>query len=185
MSLRVISGSAKGRKLKDPPGKTTRPVTDKVKQAVFNIIGQDVIDSTWWDVFGGTGAIGIEALSRGASFVRFCELNRLPLEIINSNLQICGFSENAEVIRTDAFKMLTSSPDRKFDYIYIAPPQYHGLWIQSLTILDENASWLEEDGWILVQINPVEEINIPLRNLTRFDERKYGSTKLLFYQLSN
>ena len=84
MTLRVISGKAKGRKLKSVPGETTRPVTDRVKEALFNILAGDVTDSRWWDLFAGTGAIGIEALSRGASFVRFTDLNRAPIETINS-----------------------------------------------------------------------------------------------------
>ena len=71
MTLRVIAGSARGRKLKSVPGDTTRPVMDRVKEALFNILSGDVLDSNWWDLFAGTGAIGIEALSRGASFVRF------------------------------------------------------------------------------------------------------------------
>ena len=75
MTVRVISGSAKGRKLRSVPGDVTRPVMDRVKEALFNILAGDVIDSKWWDVFGGTGAIGIEALSRGASFVRFSDLH--------------------------------------------------------------------------------------------------------------
>ncbi len=65
LSLRVIGGSAKGRRLKSVPGDMTRPITDRVKEALFNIIGMDVLDSEWWDMFGGTGAVGIEALSRG------------------------------------------------------------------------------------------------------------------------
>ena len=73
MSLRVISGKAKGRKLKSVAGDTTRPITDRVKESLFNIISGDVIDSNWWDMFGGTGAVGIEALSRGAAFVRFTD----------------------------------------------------------------------------------------------------------------
>jgi 16S rRNA (guanine(966)-N(2))-methyltransferase RsmD len=124
MSLRVIAGKAKGRKLKSVPGDTTRPVTDMVKEALFNILAGDVIDSHWWDLFGGTGAIGIEALSRGASFVRFSDLNRLPVEIIRQNLSSTGFANLAEVRREDSFKRLSSSPDHKFDYLYIAPPQY-------------------------------------------------------------
>ena len=67
MTLRVISGTAKGRKLKSVPGDTTRPITDRVKESLFDILAGDVVDSTWWDVFAGTGAVGIEALSRGAS----------------------------------------------------------------------------------------------------------------------
>jgi 16S rRNA (guanine(966)-N(2))-methyltransferase RsmD len=76
MTLRVIAGKAKGRKLRSVPGDTTRPVTDRVKEALFNILAGDLIDSRWWDLFAGTGAIGIDALSRGAAFVRFSDSNR-------------------------------------------------------------------------------------------------------------
>ena len=87
--LRVIAGIAKGRKLKTVPGDTTRPVTDMVKEALFNILGSDVLDSRWWDLFGGTGAIGIEALSREAAFIRFTDINRLPIDI---NRQLISIS---------------------------------------------------------------------------------------------
>ena len=85
MTLRIIAGTAKGRKLKSVPGDTTRPITDRVKEALFNILAGDVIDSVWWDMFGGTGAVGIEALSRGAAFVRFTDLNRMPVDTIKAN----------------------------------------------------------------------------------------------------
>ncbi|MBI4731613.1 MAG: 16S rRNA (guanine(966)-N(2))-methyltransferase RsmD [Chloroflexi bacterium] len=182
MSLRVISGKAKSRRLKDVPGDTTRPVTDMVKQALFNILGADVIDSNWWDLFGGTGAIGIEALSRGAAFVRFSELNRLPVETIKSNLQITGFTAQAEIRRGDAFTMLSITPDRQFDYIYIAPPQYREMWSKTLLELDANPGWLSEGAWVVVQIHPREEHDVELTHLERFDERKYGSTLLIFYE---
>ena len=78
MSLRVISGSARGRRLKSVPGETTRPITDRVKEALFNILGADVQGSEWLDLFAGTGAVGIEAISRGARFVRFVDRNRNP-----------------------------------------------------------------------------------------------------------
>ncbi len=181
-SLRVISGTAKGRRLKDVPGDTTRPVTDMVKQALFNILGADVIDSNWWDLFGGTGAIGIEALSRGAVFVRFSELNRLPVETIKYNLQHCDFLEWAEVRRGDAFTMLSAPPDRAFDYVYIAPPQYKKMWSKALIALDANPGWLSEGAWVVVQIHPREEHAVDLNILERFDERRYGSTMLLFYK---
>jgi 16S rRNA (guanine966-N2)-methyltransferase len=180
-SLRVISGKAKGRRLKDVPGDTTRPVTDKVKQALFNILGADVQDSVWWDLFGGTGAIGIEALSRGASFVRFSELNRLPIEIIKANLQTTGFTSQAEIRRGDAFAMLVAPPDRQFDYIYIAPPQYKEMWSKAILYLDANPGWLSEGAWVVAQIHPREEHQVELENLERFEERKYGSTMLIFY----
>lgn len=182
MSLRVISGSAKGRRLKDVPGDTTRPVTDRVKEALFSILYRDVEDSSWWDLFGGTGAVGIEALSRGAAFVRFNDLNRLPVEVIKSNLQACGFAEKAEVRRGDAFSMLAAAPDRAFDYIYIAPPQYKEMWSKALALLDGNPGWLSEGAWVIVQIDPREYQKLEWKHLEEFDQRKYGSTLLVFYQ---
>ena len=182
MSLRVISGSAKGRKLKDVPGDTTRPVTDMVKEALFDIIAGDVLDSTWWDIFGGTGAVGIEALSRGAAFARFSELNSLPIQTIKANLETTGFSLQAEVRRGDAFSMLSAAPDRAFDYIYIAPPQYKEMWSQALELLDANPGWLGDDPEVIIQIHPREYKEMELKNLVEFEQRKYGSTLLVFYE---
>lgn len=180
--LRIIAGKAKGRKLKSVPGDTTRPVTDMVKEALFNILGGEVIESSWWDVFGGTGAIGIEALSRGAAFIRFSDLNRLPIETIKENLAICGFSQQSEVKRGDAFAMLHAEPERQFDFVYIAPPQYKEMWSQALKLVDENPAWLSDSGEIIIQIHPREYQDVELVCLQKFDERKYGSTLLVFYE---
>jgi 16S rRNA (guanine(966)-N(2))-methyltransferase RsmD len=183
MSLRVISGTAKGRKLKDVPGDTTRPVTDMVKEALFNILAGDVLDSVWWDLFAGTGAIGIEALSRGASFVRFSDLNRLPIDTIQANLETTGFSSQAEIRRGDAFSMLEAAPTRPFDYVYIAPPQYKEMAFKALQILDANPGWLNDEGaWVIVQIHPREYRKLELISLEEFEQRKYGSTLLVFYE---
>jgi len=180
--LRVIAGKAKGHKLKVVPGDTTRPVTDMVKEALFNILGTDVIDSRWWDVFGGTGAIGIEALSRDAEFIRFTDMNRLPIETIKENLRTCGFDKQAEVRRGDAFLLLKSLPDSQFDYIYLAPPQYKEMWSKALELLDFNPGWLSSSGEIIVQIHPREYKEMEFINLHKFDERKYGSTLLIFLE---
>jgi len=182
VTLRVISGIAKGRRLKSVPGDTTRPVTDRVKESLFDILFRDVEDSVWWDLFGGTGAIGIEALSRGAEFVRFSDLNRLPVETIKANLELCGFSPKAEVKRGDAFAMLAAPPERVFDYVYIAPPQYKEMWSKALALVDENPGLLSEGAWVIVQIHPREYQEIALKHLEKFDERKYGSTLLVFYE---
>jgi len=182
MSLRVIAGKAKGRKLKSVPGDTTRPITDRVKEALFNIIAGDVVNSNWWDLFAGTGAVGIEALSRGASFVRFSDANRAPIETIRFNVEHCGFGSQAEIRRADAFAYLASSPDRTFEYIYIAPPQYQEMWAKALEFLDENMGWLAEDSWVIAQIAPKEYKPLTLENLQEFEQRKYGSTLLVFYE---
>lgn len=182
MTLRVIAGKAKGRRLKSVPGDTTRPVTDRVKEALFNILAGDVVDSRWWDLFAGTGAVGIEALSRGAAFVRFTDSNREPIETIRSNVEHTGFSRQSEIRRGDAFTLLSRGADAQFEYIYIAPPQYKEMWEKALELVDEDTRWLSEDGWAIVQIDPREYKKLALENLEEIEQRKYGSTLLLFFE---
>jgi 16S rRNA (guanine966-N2)-methyltransferase len=182
MTLRVIAGKAKGRKLKSVPGDTTRPVTDRVKEALFNILAGDVVDSRWWDLFAGTGAIGIEALSRGATFVRFTDANREPIETIRFNVEHTGFASQSEIRRGDAFTLLSRGADAQFEYIYIAPPQYKDMWEKALELVDEDVRWLSEDGWVIVQIDPREYKKVPLEKLEEIEQRKYGSTMLIFYE---
>jgi 16S rRNA (guanine(966)-N(2))-methyltransferase RsmD len=180
--LRVISGSARGMKLRDVPGDSTRPITDMVKEALFNIIGPDIDGSSIWDLFSGTGAVAIEALSRGASYAKISDNNRNAIQTIQSNLIHTRLAEKAKVIKGDAFNLLRVVPDREFDYIYIAPPQYKDMWKEALTILDEHPEWLLDDGWVIVQIHPREFAKLELSNLEKFDERKYSNTLLVFYQ---
>jgi 16S rRNA (guanine966-N2)-methyltransferase len=179
--LRIIGGKARGRKLKAVPGDTTRPITDRTKESLFNIIGGDIEKASFLDLFAGTGSVGIEALSRGAQYVRFIDMLRPAIETIKSNLETTGLKEGFNVILTDAFHFLPKSPDRKFDYVYIAPPQYKKLWKKALLLLDKNFNWLSEESWVIVQIHPIEYEDHQLDHLVLFDQRKYGSTLLLFY----
>jgi 16S rRNA (guanine966-N2)-methyltransferase len=180
--LRVIGGKARGRKLKSVPGDTTRPVTDQVKEACFNILGADIQGASLLDLFAGTGSIGIEALSRGAALVRFVDLSRLPLETVRYNLAHTGLGNGAQVLRADAFVLLERPPDQAFDYVYIAPPQYQGMWKRALLALDAHPGWLSEDAWVIVQIHPVEYEPMDLQSLVEFDQRKYGGTLLAFFE---
>ena len=184
MSLRVIAGKAKGRKLKTVDGDTTRPITDRAKESLFNVLGVDVIDSTWWDLFAGTGAVGIEALSHGAAFVRFSDLNRAPIETIRFNISHCQFEAQSEIRHADAFAYLAAQPDKAFEYIYIAPPQYKEMWIKALELLDDNMDWLANDGWVVAQISPREyRTSKPvLKNLEDFEQRQYGNTIFILYR---
>jgi 16S rRNA (guanine966-N2)-methyltransferase len=179
--MRVISGTAKGRELQSVPGDLTRPITDRVKEALFDIIGPDVWGSRWWDLFAGTGAVGIEALSRGAAFALLTELNRLPLETIQKNLAATRLSDRADVSRADAFALIGSTPARQFDYLYVAPPQHKGMWDRALIGLDANPGWLGDDAWVVAQIDPKEYAALALENLGEFDQRRYGTTLLVFY----
>ncbi|MBN2256526.1 MAG: 16S rRNA (guanine(966)-N(2))-methyltransferase RsmD [Anaerolineaceae bacterium] len=179
---RIIAGSARGIRLKAVPGDTTRPITDRVKESLFNIIGSDVINSSWLDLFAGTGSVGIEALSRGAGFTQFLDKERNAINTINKNLQSTHLSNRGKVIHIDSFDFIKGPPSRKFDYIFIAPPQYHGMWLKALNTLDANADWLAPNGWIIVQIDPVEYQEATSSNFTEFDQRRYGSTLLLFFR---
>jgi 16S rRNA (guanine(966)-N(2))-methyltransferase RsmD len=180
--LRVISGSARGRKLKLVPGDTTRPISDRVKEALFNILRNEIPGCKMLDLFAGTGSVGIEALSRGATFVRFIDKNKTAVNTIIQNLEITGLEGGAEVLLIDAFDLISRSPDHAFDYVYIAPPQYHGLWRRTLVALEDSPDWLVEDGWIIIQIDPKEYEQVSLNNFSEFDQRKYGNTSLIFYE---
>ena len=180
--LRVIAGKARGRKLRMVPGQSTRPITDRVKESLFNIIGQDIHSARLMDLYAGTGSVGIEALSRGADYVLFIDLDRFAVNTVKENLELTGLGEKAEVLRTDAFALLERVLDRRFDYVYVAPPQYQGLWKRALLALDAQPTWLSEDGWVIVQIHPKENEPVELQHLEEFDRRQYGSTLLLFYR---
>lgn len=183
--MRVIAGKAKGRQLRSVPGDSTRPITDRTKEALFNIIGADIEGASFLDCFAGTGSVGIEALSRGASFVRFYDLNRKAIQTIQENLRLTGLTKDAQVIQADVLRELEKPADRAFDYIYVAPPQYQRLWSKTLEVIDRNVGWLSEDGWCIVQIHPLEYENLAeisiIQQLAEFDRRKYGSTLLVFY----
>lgn len=178
---RIISGKARGIRLQDVPGDITRPVTDRVKEAFFNILSTDIVEASFLDLFGGTGSIGLEALSRGAKSCTFVDLNSAAINTIKTNLKTTKLEPNARVHQIDAFRFLDSSQSEKYEYIYIAPPQYKDMWSKALKMVDQKMDLLSEDGWVIVQIHPVELSEVELVNLHEFDRREYGSTVLLFY----
>lgn len=178
--MRVIAGKAKGRKLYSVRGAGTRPITDRAKTSLFNILGDDIIASRFLDLFAGTGQVGIEALSRGAEQAVFVEKGTAALRTIRANLRLTELDAAAQVIRADVFRYLLTTPT-PFDYIYVAPPQYRELWMQTLQVLDRHPAWLAEDGWVIAQIHPHEYRSLELRTLDIFDQRKYGSVMLCFY----
>jgi 16S rRNA (guanine966-N2)-methyltransferase len=184
--MRVVSGSAKGRKLKAPKTPGTRPVMDRVKTALFDILAGDVRDTRFLDLFAGTGSIGIEALSRGAASATFVELGAEALRCVRENLAITGFTNRAEVMRADVFLFLASAhaAGGRFDIVYVAPPQYKGMAARTLAQLDA-APVTEPGGLVIAQVHPTERAelaDLALLHLRPYDERRYGSTLLLFYE---
>jgi 16S rRNA (guanine(966)-N(2))-methyltransferase RsmD len=182
--MRVIAGSAKGHKLQPVPGDTTRPITDRAKEAVFSILGDWLLDARVLDLFGGTGAVGIEALSRGAAFAHFVERNRKAVQTIHANLQHTKLAARGQVEQGDSFAFLQSYRGEPFDLIYIAPPQYQGLWQKALVSVDQRPPLLAPFGAVIVQIHPREDVPVALTRLEEYDRRQYGSTLIIFYAAS-
>ena len=182
--MRVITGSAKGRKLQPVPGDSTRPITDRAKEALFSILGYWIEGKRVLDLFGGTGAVGIESLSRGAAFAHFVDMNRKAVETIRANLRHCRLEADAHVERADSFTMLKNYRGEPFDLLYVAPPQYQELWRKALLLIDSRPELLAPDGEVIVQIHPREDGPVDLQFLQEYDRRKYGSVLLLFYAAS-
>ena len=195
--MRVVTGEAKGRKLKGPKTPGTRPIIDRVKTALFDILSTRVEDARFLDLFAGVGSVGIEALSRGAASATFIEMNYSVLKLVRENLKITGLGDRAETLHTDAFKFLQpysfvyqtrpEGQQREYDIIYVAPPQYHEMAARALHMLN-HSRLVPDDGMIIVQIHPKERsvvVAVPLTRLILTDERRYGSTLLLFYEVDS
>lgn len=186
MSLRVIAGSARGTRLKAVPGNSTRPIMDRVKEALFSIIGAQIRGAAFLDIFAGTGSVGIEALSRGASQALFVETDRAAISTIHANLERSKLADKARVIRRSAFAVLDAAPDQDFDFIFVAPPQYRGLWLKTLRALDKNEAWHDANCLVIVQIDPSElEPELKFARLQLVDQRSYGRTMLLFWRFAD
>jgi 16S rRNA (guanine966-N2)-methyltransferase len=182
--MRVIAGSAKGRKLKSVPGESTRPILDRIKENLFNILGSQVRESRWLDLFAGTGSVGIEALSRGAAYCLFVDNSRAAIRTIRENLEHTRLADRGEVLRENAYRFLQKEPDEEdaFDVVYIAPPQYKDMWLKALKLIDAQPGWLIPNGLVIVQIDPKEYEEVQLRRFYLYDQRSYGNTLLCFYE---
>jgi 16S rRNA (guanine966-N2)-methyltransferase len=179
--VRVIAGTARGIRLASVPGESTRPITDRVKESLFDILGGFVEGARVLDLFAGTGSVGIEALSRGAREVVFVERDRRAIATVRRNLEATHLADRAHMVAGDAFAYVAQPPPEPFDLIYIAPPQYKRLWVQALQAVDR-PGYLTPEGLAIVQVFPKEDEPVPLQQLERTEERKYGSTLLIFYE---
>ena len=174
--MRVITGTAGGRKLKSPNGNAVRPTTDHVKQAIFNILQYDMEGRRVLDLFGGTGQMGIEALSRGAREAVFVDSSRTSVLLIRENLKLCGFK--ADVLLTDALSYLQRG--EKFDIIFVDPPYDAGLYgpvLERINAVDN----LNEGGIIICEARAgtvLPEMKPPYEKLR---ERRYGSVTIALY----
>lgn len=178
--MRIISGKARGTKLFTLEGESTRPTLDRVKEALFSIIMNKIQDSEVLDLFAGSGALGIECLSRGAKSAILCDNSREAIKVINSNLEKTRLKEQAKVLNEDFKKCLYKLEGQKFDLIFLDPP-YKSNYIQLSVkqILEQNL--LKEDGLIIAETDR-EEVIEQIKNIdiSIEDIRYYGRAILVF-----
>ncbi|HEY7430866.1 MAG TPA: 16S rRNA (guanine(966)-N(2))-methyltransferase RsmD [Streptosporangiaceae bacterium] len=177
--VRVIAGVAKGRRLRPPPAGGTRPITDRAKESLFNILAPRIAGRSFLDLFAGTGSVGIEALSRGAGRATFVERSARAAANIHHNLAITGQAGQAEVVTRDVFGYLREPPT-PFDVIFMAPPQWRGLWPKAVALLDREPGWLAGGGLVVVQHDPAESTELGTHRLRVCDERSYARVRFTF-----
>ena len=178
--MRVITGKARGVVLKTPDGMATRPTADRVKEAIFNIIQFDVPTSRVLDLFGGTGQLGIEALSRGAKFAVFVDEREDACRLIRENLKRTKFETNARVIRSDYMAYLRSCKD-KFDIVFLDPPYAEVFLENSLKMITE-IDILQSSGIIVAERPIGKELPWDFPGFERSKDYKYGKTLITIYK---
>ena len=189
--MRVVAGSARGKKLLLVPGHGTRPILDRVKTALFDILRPQISGMDVLDLFAGSGSVGIEALSQGAAHCTFIDRGRQAVATIKRNLAVTGLADRALVRHTDALRYLRES-NRSFDLIYVAPPQYKNLWVEVMQqiairpeVLRHPSAPSEEQpgpGLAIVQIDPKEYESLDLEAVRESRQKRYGNTLLVFFE---
>ena len=174
--MRVISGSARGRRLRELQGMDTRPTTDKVKESLFNIIQFEIEGRRVLDLFGGTGQLGIEALSRGADHCTFVDMRKEAAALIRENLRLTGLSERSRVVQGDALSFLSSCGE-KFDVILLDPPYHTELLEKSVERITE-FDILREHGIMICESAAERELPALPPPYERGREYRYGKIRL-------
>ena len=182
--MRIISGTARGTKLFTLEGETTRPTLDRVKESMFNIIQNEVQNSIFIDLFSGSGAIGLEAASRGAKRVILCDKSKQAINIINKNIEKTHLKEKVELYNLDYELLLKTKIKEQPDIIYIDPPYKSDFAINAVNIILENGL-VSEHATIIIETDEEEKI---LRELEKIeikitDKRKYGRAILIFLKI--
>lgn len=174
--MRIITGTARGTKLISLDA-GTKPLSDRAKSALFSIIGEKVVGSTILDLYAGSGALGLESLSRGASYAIFVDIARKAIESVELNIAKCHFENKADIVQYDAIKYVSKFTDEKFDIIFISPPypdvKFH---------IVKKAQELVAPNGILIFEHHKDDNFAPLELLEKVDDRSYGIVKFEFYK---
>ena len=182
--MRIISGTARGTKLFTLEGQTTRPTLDRVKESIFNIIQSQIINSNFLDVFSGSGAIGLEAASRGAKKVILCDKSKDAINIINKNIEKTHLKEKIELYNLDYETLLKNKIKEKMDIIYIDPPYNSNFAIKTVEyIIEKNIA--DKNSTIIIETDSEEKILEELKkiDIEITDKRRYGRATLIFIKI--
>lgn len=180
--MRVISGIAKGTKLNSIESMSTRPTLDRVKEPLFSIILSYIEDANVLDLFAGSGALGIETLSRGAKKCTFCDKSYEAIKMLKQNLQKTRLEEKSNIINKDYKKCLESINNEQFDIIFIDPPYKQNIGVDAIKIIVNN-NILAKDGIIILETDEEQRDLKQLKEVEKLeikDVRKYGRVKLIF-----
>ncbi|MBI5194029.1 MAG: 16S rRNA (guanine(966)-N(2))-methyltransferase RsmD [Nitrospirae bacterium] len=182
--LRIIGGKLKGKLLNVPNGNRIRPTSDKVRESLFNILDTDIITgSRFLDLFAGSGAVGIEALSRGAQFVTFVESDIKHIKILRENLNTCNLFQQSEVISSDIYKLIESLSfkERPFDVVFADPP-YN---ISNIDILLQKITTnvnIPDYGVLVIEHSSRILLAGTMKEFNKYRDYKYGDTTLTVYR---
>lgn len=184
--MRVVSGRFKGKTLKAVPGQSTRPTTDKVKEAIFNMIGPYFDGGICLDLFAGSGGLGIEGLSRGLDKGIFVDIDGKAIQTIKSNVETCKCDDRVEIYRTDYKRALKALVKREivFDYIFLDPPYHKKILIDILQFINEN-QLLQPSGAIICEHSHQFDLPDRIEGLRKTKEETYGIISISIYQYEN
>lgn len=181
--MRIVSGNIKGLRLKSVPGQSTRPTTDKVKESIFNMIGPYFDGGMVLDLYAGSGAIGLEALSRGMEKAIFVDRDKKAIETIHRNIQLAKLEDQTEVFRADAKRALKAiqKQERKFDLIFLDPPYAKEQLNKDLLFIETN-DLVNPYGFIVLEHSANVLIDGELVSFKQIRDEKYGDTRVTIFQ---
>lgn len=186
--MRIVGGKFKGHGLAGPAGSATRPTSDRVREAIFNILNHGIDgfvldDARVLDVFAGTGALGLEAISRGARFCQFVDESAEARGIIRRNADALGVIGLCKIWRRDATRLGPAAPQPAFDLVFADPPYGKGLGARALQSLVEGG-WLNSGAVVVLEESTGAEVP-DVAGLSLLDRRDYGDTQVRFYRFAN
>lgn len=185
-AMRVVGGSLRGHALKSPASGAIRPTSDRLRETVFNILahsyGNPVTDARVIDLFAGTGAMGIEALSRGAAFALLVDQGTEACALIRVNVTSLGLAGATRILKRDARKLGRAPETERFDLAFLDPPYNQGLVAPTLAAL-RGGAWLSTDALVVIEEAAQAEVAIP-EGFAQIERRRYGDTQVVFARIA-